>query len=40
LLALLKELKARYPDARIFGHRDFANKPCPSFDAKTEYKNI
>lgn len=40
LLKLLKELKAKYPNAKIYGHRDFANKSCPSFDAKTEYKNI
>lgn len=40
LLRLLKELKARYPHAKIYGHRDFANKPCPSFDAKLEYKNL
>lgn len=40
LLKLLKELKAKYPMAKIYGHRDFANKPCPSFDAKTEYRNL
>lgn len=40
LIKLLKELKAKYPDARIYGHRDFAAKPCPSFDAKNEYKNL
>lgn len=40
LIKLLKELKGRYPDAKIYGHRDFANKPCPSFDAKTEYKDL
>lgn len=40
LITLLKELKSRYPDAKIYGHRDFANKPCPSFDAKNEYKNL
>ena len=40
LLKLLKELKAKYPGAKIYGHRDFANKPCPSFDAKTEYKDL
>lgn len=40
LLKLLKELKVKYPKAEIYGHRDFANKACPSFDAKTEYKNI
>ena len=37
---LLKELKQRYPVAKIYGHRDFARKACPSFDAKEEYKNI
>jgi N-acetylmuramoyl-L-alanine amidase len=40
LLELLKELKVKYPEAKLYGHRDFANKACPSFDAKTEYKNI
>jgi len=40
LLKLLQELRALYPKARIYGHRNFANKACPSFDAKTEYKNI
>lgn len=40
LLALLRELRKLYPTAKIYGHRDFANKACPSFDAKTEYKDI
>ena len=40
LLKLLKELKAKYPKAKIFGHRNFANKACPSFDAKAEYSNL
>lgn len=40
LLKLLRELKQRYPAAVIYGHRDFARKACPSFDAKTEYKNL
>lgn len=40
LLALLKELKALYPIAKIHGHRDFANKACPSFDATKEYKGL
>ena len=40
LLALLKKLRAKYPNASIHGHRDFAAKACPSFDATTEYKNI
>lgn len=40
LLNLLKELKALYPNAKIYGHRDFAKKDCPSFNAREEYKNI
>jgi N-acetylmuramoyl-L-alanine amidase len=42
ILKLLKELKKRYPKAIIQGHKDFPNvkKACPSFEAKTEYKNI
>ena len=40
LLTLLKKLKVLYPNAKIHGHRDFAKKDCPSFDATTEYKNI
>ena len=37
LLQLLKSLKAQYPIATIHGHRDFAAKACPSFDATAEY---
>ena len=40
LLKLLKQLKAMYPKAVIYGHRNFANKACPCFDAKNEYKAI
>lgn len=40
LLKLLKELKRMYPQATIHGHREYANKACPCFDAKEEYKNI
>ena len=40
LLSLLKDLRQLYPTAKIYGHRDFANKACPSFDAKKEYKSI
>ena len=42
LLKLLKELKCKFPKAIIQGHRDFPKvaKACPSFDAKTEYKNL
>ena len=37
LIKLLKDLKRKYPKATIHGHREFANKACPSFDAKKEY---
>lgn len=40
LLKLLKELKVKYPNATIHGHREFAAKACPSFDAKYEYKDL
>lgn len=40
LLNLLKCLKKRYPGAKIYGHRDFSSKACPSFDAKSEYKDL
>ena len=40
LIKLLKELKIKYPQASIHGHRDFANKACPSFDATKEYSSL
>lgn len=40
LVKLIKGLKVRYPSAIVFGHRDFAHKACPSFDAKAEYKDL
>lgn len=40
LLKLLKELKRLYPKATIHGHREYANKACPCFDARAEYKDL
>ncbi len=40
LLAVLRTLKAMYPEAVIHSHNDFANKACPSFNATEEYINI
>lgn len=42
LLELICELKTKYPEARILGHRDFEGvaKDCPSFDAIQEYKHL
>ena len=37
LLCLIEDLKGRYPNAVVIGHRDISDKECPSFDAKTEY---
>lgn len=39
LLKIIKEMKSKFPSAKIQGHRDFpgVKKACPSFDAITEY---
>ena len=38
LLDLLKMLKRLHPEATINGHREYAAKACPCFDANKEYK--
>jgi len=40
LVDLLHELKEQYPKAKIYGHRNFSSKACPSFDAASEYEYI
>lgn len=40
LLKLLRQLKGLYPKATIHGHREYAIKACPCFDAKNEYKGL
>lgn len=40
LMSLLYDLKVLYPKAKIHGHRDFAAKSCPSFDATKEYRHL
>ena len=40
LLRILSLLKGLYPNAKIYGHCNFANKACPCFDAKKEYSSI
>ncbi len=40
LLKLLRKLKQLYPKATIHGHREYANKACPCFDAKKEYQGL
>lgn len=39
LAHLLQVLHAQYPQATLHGHREFANKACPSFDCH-EYDSI
>ena len=40
LVAVLRTLKAMFPNAVIHSHNDFANKACPSFNATLEYENL
>lgn len=40
LLRLVGELRRRYPMATVHGHREFAAKVCPCFDANKEYSAI
>ncbi len=40
LIDILEYYKIQYPSIEIFGHRDFSDKKCPSFNAKKEYENI
>lgn len=40
LIRLLRQLRVLFPKAAIKGHRDFAPKACPCFDATAEYANI
>lgn len=40
LISLIRGLKRRYPNAVVHGHREFANKACPCFDAYSEYYDL
>jgi N-acetylmuramoyl-L-alanine amidase len=40
LREILNRLKKAYPKATLHGHNEFANKACPSFNVKEEYKNL
>lgn len=31
---LIRQLRSRHPNIQVFGHRDFANRACPTFDAR------
>tara|TARA_R110000868_G_C10595196_1_gene739942 strand:+ start:452 stop:643 length:192 start_codon:yes stop_codon:yes gene_type:complete len=36
---LIKRLTSDYPDAQVVGHRSYAMKACPSFDAVAWWYN-
>lgn len=40
LVKLITELRQRFPNASVHGHKEFANKACPCFNAKEEYKDL
>lgn len=40
LTALIGDLCRRYPGATVHGHREFAAKACPCFDAAREYSHL
>jgi N-acetyl-anhydromuramyl-L-alanine amidase AmpD len=35
--ALVTDLLARYPGAKVRGHKDFAKKACPCFEVATYF---
>lgn len=39
LTALIRTLKRMYPEAKVYGHNEFANKSCPCFNV-AEYNDI
>ena len=38
LRRLVADLQKKYPGATVHGHNEFADKACPCFDVKTEYR--
>lgn len=40
LRRLISGLCRKYPGATVHGHREFAAKACPCFDARAEYKDL
>ena len=40
LVRLITELRQHFPNASVHGHREFANRACPCFNASAEYANL
>ena len=40
LASILADLHRLYPKATLHGHREYANKACPSFDVHKDYDHI
>ena len=40
LVGLITALRTQFPDAKVYGHRDFACRACPCFNAQEEYKHL
>jgi N-acetylmuramoyl-L-alanine amidase len=40
LAKLIGDLCLKFKGASVHGHREFANKACPCFDARAEYKHL
>lgn len=37
LIQLITFLRLIFPDAKVYGHSDFANTVCPCFDVRSDY---
>ena len=37
---LIEGLKSIYPKAKIYGHNEFSDKACPSFNVQKEYGHL
>jgi N-acetylmuramoyl-L-alanine amidase len=37
---LVDHLRQQFPGVQVYGHRDFAAKACPCFDARQEFVGL